>query len=91
MDYSNQFFSFSHLLYVCFELGLFNLLYVSIQAWLSVWIVTLPFGDIVSKAVAIAVVFTLVEEGQFSTPVTCQLSRLGPLVYIQAAPIVTSC
>ena len=32
MDHNDQFFSFSHLLCVCLGLGLFNLLYVSMQA-----------------------------------------------------------
>ena len=53
--------------------------------------VTLLSGGTVSKAVAIAVTSALVDEGQFSTPVACQLSGLGPLVCIQAAPIVISC
>ena len=82
MDHNDQFFFFSHLLCVCLGSEMLNLLYVSMQAWLSVWIITLLSVDTVSKAVAIAVVSALVEEDQFSTPTACQLPGLKPLACI---------
>ena len=60
------------------------------QAWLSVWIITLLSVGTVSKAVIIAVVSALVKESQLSIPTACQLSELEPLACIQVASIVIS-
>src|SRR5947207_2355975 len=91
MDHIDQLFVLSHLLYVC--LGLFDesFLYISIQFWLSVKILTILFCGTVNSTVAIAAASGLLADGQSSISVMKELLGYGLAVWTHSAPILVSC